>query len=326
MCPSDETHTHSGRAQSDQPGQGRSNQGNGRGNRGRGRGKGKPGNARESQDVPQAPASASFHPLTSEEFVDTHTHLHWTIDRISQYKGLTPAEAVNRFRHDYFPKNFHACINVLCDVLSFTSLTNEWMNLVGSCDFIETVAQDLLLVASHPRALAFGEIGLDYNRNLSPPETQKEVFTAQLQLALSVDKPIILHTRDAEDDTLSILKSIVPQNHIIHVHCFTGTASFVTAMLEHFCNAYFGFTGVVTYDNSAQELQAVVRDVVPLDRLLLETDSPYMPPNVPGQKRGKFSGCGDIPSVARKVGELKGLEVDVVMRAARENTRKVYGI
>ena len=165
---------------------------------------------------------------------------------------------------------------------------------------------------------------------LSPAETQKSVFTSQLLLALSVAKPIILHTRDAESDTLQILTSILPPETTIHVHCFTGTASFVISMLEYFPNSYFGFTGVITYDSVA-ELQGVVRDVVPLERILLETDSPYMPPLVvmEGQvkgKKGKFSHCGDIPYVAKRIAELKGVGVDEVMKAARENTRRVYGI
>ncbi|KAJ3047956.1 putative deoxyribonuclease tatdn2 [Rhizophlyctis rosea] len=316
----------------------------GRGGGGAGNGQGR---SQNSQPAPSSapPASESFHPLTSEEFVDTHTHLHWAVERIPQYKHLSPTEAINRLRHEHFPKNFHACVNVLCDVLSFTSLTNEWQSLVDSCDFMyiaaglhphyadqysETVSHDLQTISTHPRFIALGEIGLDYNRNLSPPEVQKSVFTSQLLLALSLSKPIILHTRDAESDTLQILTSILPPTTTIHVHCFTGTAGFVKSMLDYFPNSYFGFTGVITYESVA-ELQGVVRDVVPLDKILLETDSPYMPPLVvvEGQakgKKGKFSQCGDIPVVARKIAELKGVDVDVVMRAARENTRRVYGI
>ncbi|KAJ3296172.1 putative deoxyribonuclease tatdn2 [Borealophlyctis nickersoniae] len=292
--------------------------------------------------TPQTVASRADHPLTNEEYIDTHAHVHWTVERITAYKALPIHEAVAQFRHEYFPKNFAACVNVLCDPLSFTSLTDDWRKLVEASDFMyiacgmhphyasmytDETERDILAVMQHPRAVAFGEMGLDYNRMNSPREMQREVFIRQIVAALPLGKPIVIHTRDAEEDTLEIMEAHIPSHWKIHVHCYTGSEGFARTLLQKFENCFVGFTGVIT-NASAADLQAVVKDAVPLDRILLETDTPYMPPAGTGAKggKGKFSHCGMIPYVAAKIAELKGLDLDVVMRATRENAKRMYGI
>ena len=114
---------------------------------------------------------------------------------------------------------------------------------------------------THPRCVGWGEIGLDYHYNLSPPETQRDVFTRQLRHAVKLDKPLTIHTREAEEDTERILKAEVPQSHKvnrialtkstnltslpekIHIHCFTDTPEFAQRLLDFFPNLYIGITG-----------------------------------------------------------------------------------
>ncbi|RKO86987.1 hypothetical protein BDK51DRAFT_15614 [Blyttiomyces helicus] len=178
---------------------------------------------------------------------------------------------------------------------------------------------------THPRCVALGETGLDYFRMLTPAATQLTAFTRQLRLGLAFSKPLVIHSRDAEPDTLATLTEIVPRSDPIHMHCFTGSAAFARDLLEKFEYIYFGFTGVVTY-HTAGVIQGVVERVVPLDRILLETDAPYMPPVRVGERKGGVAHCGMVPVVAGKIAELKGVTVDEVIRRTRANARAVYGI
>ncbi|MDB5103601.1 MAG: hydrolase, TatD family protein [Fibrobacteres bacterium] len=172
-----------------------------------------------------------------------------------------------------------------------------------------------------PKTVAWGEIGLDYHYNMSPPEVQREVFARQIRMGVEHGKPLIIHTREAEADTLEVMRREAPRDWKIHVHCFTSSPDMAGKLLEAFPNLCLGFTGIVTFKN-AQELQEVAK-ATPLDRLLLETDGPYLAP-IPF--RGKPAHPGHIPFIARKIAELKETDVEAVFAAARENTRRIYGI
>ena len=132
---------------------------------------------------------------------------------------------------------------------------------------------------------------------------------------------MIIHTREAEEDTLTILKAEAPRDWKIHVHCFTSSPAMAEALLAAFPGLCLGFTGIVTFKN-AQELQSVAA-ATPLQRMLLETDGPYLAP-IPF--RGKPAHPGHIPHIAAKIAGLKGVPVEEVYLHARENTRRVYGI
>jgi len=178
------------------------------------------------------------------------------------------------------------------------------------------------------KVVAWGECGLDYydkdtKGQIDDPETralQRQVFSRQMDLAASLGKPLIVHTRHAEDDTLELMMKHLPASQKVHVHCFTSSLSLAQALLKHFPNLYLGFTGVVTFKN-ARDVQEVVRQV-PLDRLLLETDGPFMAP-VP--YRGRVAHPGYAVYIAEKIAELKGVSREEVLLACRENTRHVYG-
>lgn len=132
---------------------------------------------------------------------------------------------------------------------------------------------EIIEAMKHPKTKAWGEIGLDYHpfpdKNYALPDLQKKIFLRQMKHAISLDKPIVIHTREAEEDTLAMMKEFIPTNWLLHVHCFTDSIRFAKELMETFPNLFIGFTGVITFKN-ASETQKVVREI-PLDRLLLET-------------------------------------------------------
>jgi TatD DNase family protein len=129
-------------------------------------------------------------------------------------------------------------------------------------------------IAATPLARAIGEIGLDYHYDFSPRDVQQEVFHAQVQLARELDLPIVIHTREADDDTLAILREAGNDALRGVLHCFTGNAALALAGLD--LGLYISFAGIVTFPKAA-DLREVAR-LVPLDRLLTETDSPFLAP------------------------------------------------
>ena len=133
--------------------------------------------------------------------------------------------------------------------------------------------------------------------------------------------PLVLHIREADEEALEIVRTYVPKNHIIHLHCYTSTPPFATALVAEYPNAYVGFTGAVTFKNAKQIRETVEK--LPLERLLLETDAPFMAP-IPF--RGRTCHSGMIPYTAQKLAEVKGITVDEIYTITRENTRRCYGI
>mmetsp|Transcript_66943 Transcript_66943/g.189248 ORF Transcript_66943/g.189248 Transcript_66943/m.189248 type:complete len:173 (+) Transcript_66943:2-520(+) len=171
--------------------------------------------------------------------------------------------------------------------------------------------------------LAWGEFGLDYShphfgRVAGNRRRQREVFARQLDLAIPLGYPLVVHSRAADRDTLRVLRRKVPRDWKMHIHSFRGSIHFMEAMIEEFPNAYIGLPGIVTMaDPDAQELCRRC----PLEKLLLETDSPYLP--LMGHT---YSHPGLIPEVIRKVAELKAVPEREVAAMMRRNVRAVYGI
>ncbi len=164
------------------------------------------------------------------------------------------------------------------------------------------------------KIVAVGEIGLDYHwLEECPKERQQEVFTAQLELAKELSLPVAVHDREAHADTLELLKRYRPQGV---VHCFSGSVEMARQVLK--LGMYLGIGGVVTFKNARHAVE--VAKEIPLDRLLLETDAPYMAP-VP--YRGKRNDSSLIVHVAKRIGELRGEEPEIILRAAAENARRL---
>ncbi len=166
--------------------------------------------------------------------------------------------------------------------------------------------------ARTPSARAIGEIGLDYHYDFSPREAQDAVFRAQVRLALELDRPVVIHTREAEDDTVAILREEGQGRLRGVLHCFTGTPTLARAALD--LGFYISLAGIVTFPR-AGELRDTAR-LVPLDRLLTETDSPYLAP-VPF--RGRRNEPAHVARVVESLAELHGVTPAALADATTAN-------
>ena len=170
---------------------------------------------------------------------------------------------------------------------------------------------------SHPKAVAVGEIGLDYYWDKENHEVQKYWFQRQLELAKKCRLPVIIHSREACADTLEEMKKAHTPELRGVIHCFSYAPETAREYLE--MGYYIGIGGVVTFKN-AKKLKEVVK-MLPLDRILLETDCPYLSPE---PNRGKRNSSLNLPYVAAAIAELKGVETEDVIRITNENARNLY--
>jgi TatD DNase family protein len=179
------------------------------------------------------------------------------------------------------------------------------------------VLEALTALTRHPKVLAWGEIGLDFYYDHSPRDVQQAAFAAQLQCARSCAVPVVIHTRDAEADTLEILRRHpVPCGG--HVHCFTGTPDMAAELLA--MGFYIGFTGIVGFPR-ADNVRAAL-GVVPLERLLIETDSPYL---APPPHRGQRNEPALVRHVAEAIARVKAVPVTEVIEQSTRNFYQLYG-
>ncbi len=174
-------------------------------------------------------------------------------------------------------------------------------------------------LAPHPRVVAIGETGLDYYYDHSPRELQQQTFARFIDLARRVDKPIVCHIRDAHDDARRILRDEGALDRGVVIHCFTGTPDDARAYAEMGC--YVSFSGIVTY-KTAQPIRDAVA-FVPHDRILIETDCPYLAP-IP--KRGKRNEPAFMTHTAEVVAQAAGMDFKDLAAATVENTCRVFGI
>lgn len=172
-------------------------------------------------------------------------------------------------------------------------------------------------LAAHPKCVAIGEIGLDYYWDDSRKEEQKALFRAQLALAGELDKPVIVHDREAHGDCLDIVRSFDGARGVFH--CFSGSAEMAKELLKR--GWYLGFDGPVTYKNARKTIE--VLEVTPLDRLLVETDSPYLSP-VP--HRGQRNDSRNLAYIVQKIAEVKGISPEELARISLENGKRLFGI
>jgi TatD DNase family protein len=183
-------------------------------------------------------------------------------------------------------------------------------------DYSETGEKFLRENLIHPRIVAVGEIGLDYYYDHSPRDVQNQVFRSQMQVAADLGLPVEIHTRDAEEDTLQVLQEFAGRVRGI-LHCFTGTQSLADGALAIGYN--ISVSGVVTFKN-ADALRSVVKSV-PLDRLHLETDAPFL---TPAPFRGKKNEPAMLLHTAQAVADLKGVTLDELARITNENAEKMF--
>ena len=189
----------------------------------------------------------------------------------------------------------------------------------------EPSVQTLVAHAQHPKVVAIGETGLDYyrlgDRSVADMQWQRDRFVCHIEAGRQTDLPLVIHTRNASDDTLALLRDAGQQGQGALsrgvFHCFTETQAVAKAALD--LVFYISISGIVTFKNAA-DLREVVR-MVPMDRLLIETDSPYLAP-VP--HRGKTNTPAWVPHVAQAIADIKGLEIEDVGRITSDNFHRLF--
>jgi TatD DNase family protein len=176
------------------------------------------------------------------------------------------------------------------------------------------------LVKKSQRVIAWGEIGLDYHYDHSPRDVQREVFARQLRLARSLNLPVVIHSREADDDTIAILGAeLIDYERAGVLHCFGGSLQMARSAIE--LGFFISFAGNLTF-KKADDLRDVARQL-PVDRLLIETDCPYLTP-VPF--RGKRNEPARVVETARCLAELHGKELEEIGRVTSENFAKLFGV
>ncbi|TEA42556.1 putative deoxyribonuclease TATDN2 [Lagenorhynchus albirostris] len=269
-----------------------------------------------------------------EGFIDTHCHLDMLYSKLS-FKG-----SFTKFRKIYsssFPKEFQGCISDFCDPRTLTD--GLWEDLLKEdlvwgafgCHphfaryYNESQERNLLQALRHPKAVAFGEMGLDYSHKCTTPvPEQHKVFERQLQLAVSLRKPLVIHCREADDDLLKIMKRFVPPDYKVHRHCFTGSYPVIEPLLKYFPNMSVGFTAVLTY-SSAWEARDSLKQI-PLERIIVETDAPYFLPRQVPKSLCQYAHPGLALHTVREIARVKDLPLARTLATLRENTCRLYSL
>ena len=181
----------------------------------------------------------------------------------------------------------------------------------------EEVLEVYRQMCSHPKVKAIGEIGLDYYYETIHRDAQMRAFRMQMQLAEELDMPVIVHERDAHEDGMSIVKEFPKVKGVFH--CYSGSADMARQLVD--MGWYIGFTGVLTFKNARKAVETAAS--IPLERILLETDCPYMAPE---PYRGKRNHPGYLPKMAEKLAQIRGIPVEEAIRATTENAKRLYRI
>ena len=249
-------------------------------------------------------------------FIDTHCHL----DKLDS----TPEEAIIEAKQ----AGVQRMVTVSVDEPSLdfvSSMVQQFPEVYGSVGFHPHDAAELTedleqkirkLALEEKKLIAIGETGLDYHYMYSSAEVQQQVFSKQLQLAVELNLPVIMHSREAEKDTLNILQEI-PVPSLGVAHSFTSSFEMAKTLIE--MGWYIGINGIVTFKN-AEDLREVV-SWLPLDRLLLETDSPFLAPT---PFRGKPNKPAHIPAIATFIAELRGISLEQLSEQTSANAQRLF--
>lgn len=189
-------------------------------------------------------------------------------------------------------------------------------------DAIDMTDEDLIWIeelTKHPKVVALGEMGLDYHWDKSPKEIQKEVFRKQIRLAKKVKLPIVIHNREATQDIVDILKEEDAQEVGGIMHCFSGSPEIARECIN--MNFYISLGGPVTFKNAKKPKEVALE--IPLNRLLIETDCPYLAPH---PYRGKRNEPAYVKLVAEQIAEIKGISFEEVAKQTSLNANKLFGI
>lgn len=254
-------------------------------------------------------------------FVDSHCHLDFP-----EYAGQIP-DILARMKEAQV--NHAMCISVdMLDFPNVLALAESYPNLFATVgthpdyeDTPEPTEDQLVDLAQHPKILAIGETGLDYYRmgdkTYAEMEWQRDRFRTHIRAAIKVQKPLIIHTRSASEDTIRIMKEEGASQVAGVMHCFTESLEVAKVSMEQ--GFYISFSGIVTF-KSAKDLQETCKQI-PLERMLIETDSPYLAP-IPN--RGKTNEPSWVAHVAQFIADLKGISVEEVAKHTTNNFKTLF--
>ncbi|GBF11413.1 MULTISPECIES: TatD family hydrolase [Tepidibacillus] len=249
--------------------------------------------------------------------VDTHAHLN------DEKFNEDRAEVIKRAKE----VGVETIINIGYNretILSTIELVEQYDFIFGAVgwhpnDAHEMKEEDfdwLKEITQHPKILAIGEIGLDYYWDFAPKEVQQEIFRKQIQLAKQVNLPIIIHDRDAHQDICSILREEGAKDVGGIIHSFSGSMEMAKECID--LGFYISFSGPVTFKNAKKPKEVATH--IPIDRILLETDSPYLTPE---PYRGKRNESAYVKFVATKIAELRGMDVEEIAQITTRNAKRI---
>jgi TatD DNase family protein len=251
--------------------------------------------------------------------VDSHCHLDFPdfAAELDAVVGRAEAAGVTRMvtistrvrRHAEILAIAERFPNVTCSVGTHPHHAHEELHIT---------ADDLITRASHPKVVAIGEAGLDYHYDNSPRDAQSQGFRTHIAAARATKLPLVIHTREADEDTAQILDDEMGKGPFPAVlHCYTGGAELARRAIALGC--YIGFTGIVTFKNSAS-LREIAKSL-PADRFLVETDAPYLAPN---PHRGKRNEPAYVTEVAKLLAEVRGVSFEEICRQTTENFFRLF--
>jgi len=254
--------------------------------------------------------------------VDSHCHLDYS-DLFDQLDGVVKRAEANQVKH----------LLTICTTLeSFEKIKiiiKKYKNIYGTlgihphetskypnidCKFISNLKN------KHKKIIGIGETGLDFYYNYSEPDIQKKIFIEHINAACELDIPIIVHTRNAEIETYEILKSELKNSNLkVLIHCFTGSKEFAKKLLD--INCYISISGIITFGKSIELVDATT--FIPIDKLLVETDSPYLAPD---PYRGKPNEPSYIVHTLEKLSKIKKVSKENIMNTTTGNFKRLFNI
>ncbi len=249
---------------------------------------------------------------------DTHAHLNdpaFDEDREAVLLGL-------KEKGVEYVMNVGCCLESSRDCITMAEKYPFVYASVGSHpDSADEVNDDVLdqyrQMAQHPKVKAIGEIGADYYYETIPREIQLKAFRMQMELARELKLPVIVHERNAHDDGMKVVKEFKDVTGVFH--CYSGSAEMARQLVD--MGWYIGFTGVLTFKNARKAVETAER--IPLERIVLETDCPFMAPE---PFRGKRNDPGYLYRMAERLAEIRGISVEEVRRATTKNAKTLYRI
>ena len=253
-------------------------------------------------------------------FFDTHVHLNAKQFRHDQNQVIAEAQkngVTLMINVSYNELSINQSIDLACRYHFIYAALGIHPHYVK--DHQEDILDIIEQKSSHPKVVAVGEIGLDYYRHLSPVSLQQEWFIRQIHLAKKIQKPIIIHNRESDQDTVKIVQKEQAGEYGGIIHSFSGDKQMLKDVLD--CNMHISISGPVTYNNS-YKLREVIK-YVPLERLLIETDCPYLSPEPLRRERNQPA---NVRYVAKEISRIKNMDIEDVAEQTTENAKKLFGI